>query len=176
MQNKNVKILVEGAMMIALAYVLSMLKVWQMPNGGSITAGSMIPILIFSFRWGGKKGMLVGAVYGVLQFILGPKFSFHIISILFDYVVAFSFLGIVGFFTKREDSLQKALFGVTIGITLRFISHVISGVVVFGIYAPEGQSPFLYSMIYNASYLLPELIISLIIFALLYKPLKNAHI
>ena len=176
MQNKKVNMLVEGAMMIALAYVLSLVKVWQMPNGGSITAGSMIPILIFAFRWGGKKGILVGAVYGTLQFILGPKWSFHIVSILFDYVVAFAFLGIVGFFTKKDDKLPKAMMGVTLGITLRFIAHVISGVVVFSMYAPESQSPLLYSMIYNGSYLLPELIISLIIFALLYKPLKHARI
>jgi len=176
MQNKNVKMLVEGAMMIALAYVLSLVKVWQMPSGGSITAGSMIPILVFAFRWGGKKGLLVGAVYGTLQFILGPKWSFHIVSILFDYSVAFAFLGIVGFFAKKDDSLLKTLMGIIIAISFRFVAHVISGVVVFSMYAPEGQSPLAYSMIYNGSYLLPELIISLIIFSMLYKPLKHANI
>ena len=176
MTNKNVKMLVEGAMMIALAYVLSMLKIWQMPSGGSVTAGSMIPILVFSFRWGGKKGMLVGAIYGTLQFILGPKYSFHIVSILFDYVVAFSFLGIVGFFVKQNTSFKKTMLGVSLGITLRFIAHIISGVVVFGMYAPAGQSPIIYSIIYNASYLIPELFVTLIIFSMLYKPLKQIKI
>ena len=172
----NLKMLVEGAMMIALAYVLNLVIIYQMPNGGSVTAGSMLPILIFAFRWGGTKGLFVGAVYGVIQFILGPKWSFHIVSILGDYVVAFAALGVAGYISTFKDGLPKGIFAIFVGIFLRFVGHVISGVVVFGMYAPEGQSPLIYSLVYNASYLVPEFILTSILFALIFEPLKRAKI
>ena len=169
--NKNTKMLVEAGVMIALAYVLSLVKVLQMPNGGSVTAGSMIPIIIFAFRWGGVQGMFVGMVYGVIQFLLGPKWSFHIASILFDYVVAFGFLGIAGFFSK--DNKISAFIGVFLGIFGRFVCHVLSGVIVWASYAPEGTNPWVYSIIYNGSYLLPEIAVSAVIIMFLLKPLKR---
>ncbi|BEP28368.1 energy-coupled thiamine transporter ThiT [Helicovermis profundi] len=169
----NTRMLVEAGIMIALAYVLSLVKVFQMPNGGSITAGSMIPILIFAIRWGTYPGVFTGLVYGIIQFILGPKWSFHPISILFDYVIAFGMLGLAGIFGA---GFKKALAGISLAVLLRLICHVISGVIVWGSYAPEGQSPLMYSIIYNASYLVPELILSLVIFALLYRPLEKAKI
>ncbi|MBS7528301.1 energy-coupled thiamine transporter ThiT [Fusibacter paucivorans] len=172
----HLKMLVEGAMMIALAYVLSLVKVWEMPNGGSITAGSMLPIIIFAYRWGGSKGLFVGAVYGIIQFILGPKWSFHIISILGDYIVAFAALGLAGYIARMKDPLGKCLVGMFIGIFFRFAGHVISGVVVFGAYAPEGQSPLIYSIVYNASYLIPEFVLTAVIFAFIYGPLKRSGI
>ena len=98
MKNTNVRMLVEAGVMIALAQVLSYVVIYQMPQGGSVTAGSMVPILLFAVRWGTAQGLLAGAVYGILQFILGPKWSYHIISILFDYIVAFACLGLAGMF------------------------------------------------------------------------------
>ncbi len=172
-RNQNLRMLVEGALMIALAYVLSLIKIWEMPNGGSITAGSMLPILIYAYRWGGKQGVFAGVVYGLIQFLLGPKWSFHPISILGDYLVAFGALGLVGFFTKKEDTLLKASLGIAAGVFFRWVAHVISGAIVFASYAPEGQNPWVYSMIYNASFLIPELAITVVLFALLYKPLKR---
>lgn len=172
MRDKKTKMLVEAGIMIALAYVLSLVKIFQMPNGGSVTAGSMIPILIFAFRWGGIQGMFVGAVYGIIQFLLGPKWSFHIASIAFDYVVAFGALGLAGFF--KNGGMIKGMIGVTVGIMGRFVCHVLSGVIVWASYAPEGMNPWLYSILYNGSFLLAELLISVVIFALLYKPLLRS--
>jgi len=169
----NTRMIVEAGIMMALAYVLSMVKVFQMPNGGSITAGSMIPILIFAIRWGTLPGLMAGSVYGLIQFILGPKWSFHIVSILFDYVVAFGMLGFAGIF---GTSFKKSFAGISLAVILRLVCHIISGVVVWGSYAPEGQNPLMYSIVYNASYLIPELILSLAIFAVLYKPLERAKI
>lgn len=169
----NVRALVEAGVMIALAYVLSLISIWKMPQGGSVTPGSMIPILIYAYRWGPKNGIFAGAVYGTIQFILGPKWSFHPISILFDYTIAFAWLGLAGAFGK---SLVKGMMGVTLAIALRFASHVISGVFVFASYAPEGMNPWIYSSIYNGSYLGVELIISIVVFALLYKPLEKADV
>lgn len=173
MRDKKTQMLVEAGIMIALAYVLSLVKIFQMPNGGSVTAGSMIPILIFAFRWGGIQGMFVGAVYGIIQFLLGPKWSFHIASIAFDYVVAFGALGLAGFF--KNGGMIKGIIGVMVGVLGRFVCHVLSGVIVWASYAPEGMNPWIYSILYNGSFLLAELLISVVIFVLLYKPLLRSN-
>ena len=173
MRNENVKMMVEAGVMIALAYVLSLVKIWQAPMGGSVTAGSMIPIILFALRWGHKRGVMVGMIYGVIQFMLGPKWSYHPVSILFDYVVAFGVLGFAGIF---KDGIKKSVLGVFIAIFLRYVCHVISGVVVFASYAPETMSPIIYSLIYNSQYLLPEIVVSAVVLMLLYNPLKKNKI
>lgn len=171
--SKTTQALVEAGVMIALAVGLSFIKVWQMPLGGSVTAGSMIPILVYAYRWGPKNGLLAGIVYGTLQFILGPKWSLHPISVLFDYSIAFAWLGLAGIFGK---GIVKSILGITLGITLRFASHVLSGVVVFAEYAPADTTPLIHSIMYNGAYLLPELIISIVIMVMLFKPLAKANI
>lgn len=163
------RMLTEAGAMIALAQALSYVKLFEAPYGGSVTAGSMIPIIVFSLRWGMKSGLLAGLVYGILQFILGGEiYSYHIVSILFDYLVAFAVLGLAGLF---KSNMKGMFAGTFLGIFGRFICHVISGVVVWASYAPEGTSPLVYSILYNGSYLLPELVITLVIVGILYKPL-----
>ncbi len=88
--NSNVRMLVEGGVLIGLAYIMDMVKLGSMPQGGSVTLGSMIPILIFAIRWGAKPGVMAGLVFGSMQFLLGAKYSFHPISILFDYSLAWA--------------------------------------------------------------------------------------
>jgi len=173
LRNENVKMMVEAGVMIALAYVLSLVKIWQAPMGGSVTAGSMIPIILFALRWGYKKGVMVGMIYGVVQFMLGPKWSYHPISILFDYVIAFGVLGFAGIF---KEGMKRSILGVVIAISLRYVCHVISGVVVFASYAPDTMSPIIYSLIYNSQYLLPEIVVSAVVLMFLYKPLKKNKI
>lgn len=172
MKNTSTKMLTEAGIMIAAAQLLSYVKLFEAPYGGSVTAGSMIPIIIFSLRWGLKAGLLAGTAYGILQFILGGAiYSYHIVSILFDYVVAFGLLGAAGLF---RNSMKGMIAGTCLGLLGRFVCHVISGVVVWASYAPEGMHPLVYSILYNGSYLLPELIITLVIVGVLYKPLiKN---
>lgn len=172
MKKTSTQMLTEAGIMIAAAQILSYIKIFEAPYGGSVTAGSMIPIIIFSLRWGLKQGLLAGTAYGILQFLLGGTiFSLHIISVLFDYVVAFGLLGLAGIF---RSSLKGVLMGTCLGILGRFICHVISGVFVWASYAPAGMNPLFYSIVYNGSYLLPELAITLIIVGILYKPLiKN---
>jgi len=163
------RMLTEAGAMIALAQGLSYVKLFEAPYGGSVTAGSMIPIIVFSLRWGLKSGLLAGLVYGILQFILGGAiYTYHPLSILFDYLVAFSVLGLAGMF---KDGVKGVFTGTFLGILGRFICHVISGVAVWASYAPEGMNPLVYSVLYNGSYLLPELVITLIIVGVLYKPL-----
>lgn len=169
MRKITTKMLVEAGILIALAQILSYVKIFEAPYGGSVTAGSMVPILIFSIRWGLGPGLLAGSVYGALQFILGPKWSFHILSILLDYVLAFGLLGLAGLF----KDFKKVFLGITLGVSGRFLSSVLSGVIIFAAYTPEGMNPWVYSMIYNGGYLIPELIISCVLVGILYKPLKN---
>ncbi len=168
----QVKMLVEGAMMVAIATILSMIKVLDMPYGGSVTAASMVPILIYAYRWGGFQGMFAGVVYGVIQFILGP-YAAHPVSIVLDYPVAFGVLGIMGFIAHRTDDIKKIFLGIFLGIFGRFMAHFISGIVFFAMYAPEGMSPIWYSISYNALYLIPECLISMVVFTLIYKKVKN---
>jgi len=170
--HSSIKILVEGAMMIALATILSFIKVMEMPYGGSVTAASMVPILVFAYRWGGVRGIFVGAVYGIIQFLIDP-YAAHPISVLLDYPIAFGALGVMGFFAKRGDSMMKCFVGVVVAIALRFVAHFLSGVIFFAMYAPEGMNPAIYSALYNGAYLLPEAIISCIVFALLYKQINT---
>lgn len=166
--------LVEGAMMIAIATVLSFIKMktplWV--NGGSVTAGSMIPILIFAYRWGGARGILVGAVYGLLQFFIEP-YAAHPLSIILDYPLAFGLIGLMGFFANQSSKVSSIVTGVTVGLFGRFMAHFLSGFIFFAAYAPEGTHPVVYSLIYNGSYMLPEIVISIVIFLLLRKPLAS---
>lgn len=168
--NSNVRMLVEAGILIGLAYIMDMVRLFEMPQGGSITLGSMIPILVFAVRWGAKPGVMAGLVFGTMQFLLGPKWSFHPISILFDYSVAWACLGIAGAF---KGTMPKLMTGVALGIFGRFICHVISGVTIWSSYAPEGTSPLAYAVVYNGTYLGVEALIAMVVFAGLYNPLKS---
>lgn len=166
MRKVNTWMLAEGGIVLALFLVLKQVKVFEMPMGGSITAGAMVPLLLFATRWGGKKGIFVCAIAGILDFIIGTKYSFHPVSLLFDYPVAYGLIGMVGFFGKKAAGI---LAGTFLGITGRFLCHVLSGVVVFSSSVPEGQSPLLLSILYNGTYLLPEMIISFILVTIIIK-------
>lgn len=172
----NVKMLTEGGMMIALATILSYIKVYEAPMGGSVTAGSMIPIMLFAIRWGISPGLTIGGVYGILQFILKPYF-YHPVQFILDYPLAFGILGLAGiaYGIKDRDSVKGYLgifLAVFMGILGRMISHVLSGVIFFAEYAGD-LNPWIYSIQYNAYYLVPELIISCIVIAIIWKPLEK---
>lgn len=156
------KILAEAVVSIALAFVLSFIIVYRLPQGGSITAGSMVPLLWFALRRGAKYGVIAGAIYGVAQFVQDP-FAVHPAQVLLDYPIAFGALGLAGFFRKIPMA------GVVVGIAGRFVSHFLSGVIFFAEYAPVEQGPWLYSAIYNGSYLTVELIVSLIVMYVLVR-------
>jgi len=172
MGKMSTRMLTEAGIMIAAAQILSYVKIYEAPYGGSITAGSIVPIILFSLRWGLKSGLLAGTTYGILQLLIGGEvYTLHIVSVLFDYVVAFGMLGLAGIF---RNSAMGMLLGASLGVAGRFICHVISGVVVWASYAPEGMDPLVYSVLYNGSYLLPELVITLVIVGILYKPLMKS--
>ena len=145
---------------LALATILKMLRLYHFPQGGSITLGSMIPILLIAFMYGPEVGCLTGFLYGVITFILDP-YIMHPVQVLFDYPLPFMALGLAGFFKNNR------LLGTSIAIFVRFICHFISGIAFFGSFAPEGVSPILYSLTVNGPMIGIEGIICLIILAAL---------
>ena len=147
---------------IALSTVLSFVKFFSLPEGGSVTAGSMVPILWFSLRRGAKVGCTAGAIYGLVQLIFEP-YVYNPVQVLLDYPIAFGALGLAGLFKKYH------VFGTAVGIAGRFVAHFLSGIIFFWTYAPEGMSPIVYSAIYNGGYLGIELVISAVVIYLLSK-------
>lgn len=178
-KNQKVRFIAESGIMLALATILSMIKVYKMPFGGSVTAGSMIPIILIGIRWGTLPGILVGLVYGVLQAIIDP-YIVHPIQFLLDYPIAFGFLGLAGLYKNIKDIKPQskiieyvgAIVGVVLAILGRFISHVLSGVVFFSENAKALDS-WTYSLKYNGGYLSIELLVSIIIIVLIWKPISR---
>ena len=162
----STRALTEAVMVVALSAVLSFINIYRLPQGGSITAGSMVPLIWISLRRGPKMGLFTCFVYALVQFSLEP-FAYHPLQVLLDYPLAFGVLGLAGLFRNYP------LVGVGVGIGGRFIAHFISGFIFFAEYAPEGMSPILYSAIYNGSYLLGEFIVSAIITYIIVK--RNLH-
>lgn len=178
MQNKShlrIRMLCEGALMVALAQVLSYVKLAEAPNGGSITP-AMFPILFFAVRWGLRSGLMAGFLFGLLQLIFDGAYAWGWQSMLLDYLVAFTPLGLAGLFKGKKWGLFA---GTVVGCAGRFIIHYISGVTIYKILAPTEflnqtfTSPSLYSLVYNGSYMLPNALIALVLAAVLYKPLKK---
>ena len=164
MKNKTVLItLIETALMIALAVVLSFVRVWEMPQGGTISL-TMLPLFLLAFRRGPWAGIVGGAVYGLVSLIYDGVI-YHPMSIFLDYVFAYGLLGVAGFFKLSGWGITA---GVTVGTALRYVSSVLSGALLFAEYAGD-QNPWVYSLGYNATYMLPELVICVVALVLLFK-------
>ncbi len=168
------------AVMISIATVLSQITLFRLPSGGAVTAGSMVPIMMISFLFGTKWGIFSALVYALIQGVTGfyappvQNFISFLIVILFDYVIAFGVLGFAGgiwkIFGRKKWSVS---FSSALAVFLRFLCHLVSGIFIWSAYAPDGQSPFVYSLIYNGSYMIPEILISALVSGLLWKPLSK---
>ena len=154
------KLVARIGLAIALAFILDMLKIYTLPNGGgSISLGSMIPILLISIVYGPSIGLFTGFLFGVLKLIIDP-YILNPVQVLFDYPLPFMAVGVAGFFKNKY-------LGATLGMLLRFSCHFISGVIFFGSYAPAGMSPILYSLEVNGFAVGGELLICLVLLAFL---------
>lgn len=160
----NTRTLVMAALLLALAVVLQQLRLFHMPQGGSVTAGAMLPLLLIGYRFGVGTGLLAGFVYGILNMVQDP-FILHPIQVLFDYPLPFMAMGLAGLFRSH------LYWGTALAFGLRFLCHFISGFVFFGSYAPEGMSPVYYSLVFNATYLVPEMLICCLLLKVL--PVKK---
>lgn len=158
---------------VALATITSFIKISTLPFGGSITLFSMFFICLTGYLFGIKSGILSGVAYGILSFLLNP-YVFAPLQVLLDYPLAFGALGLSGIFSRTRgkksfvpNSYHYLILGYTLGVTGRYLCHVLSGYVFFSTYAPDTINPFLYTIGYNLTYLLPEMILTII---LLYLP------
>ena len=186
MKNNKLRVLVSCALLLAVSAVLSIFPKFKfLPNGGSVTFCSMLPIILASYVFGVKQGLLTAFAFSLIQLITGFSGSglgpvAFVVELLFDYLVAFTVLGLGGMYRKNSDPRRALALGSLTATVLRFLSHFISGVVVWGEYAEwffENMSSFgenilsrfsgtalmmLYSAVYNGSYMIPEIIITTI--------------
>ncbi len=160
----NTRAIAEIGVGVALAVVLSLVKVLQMPQGGSVSL-EMIPIFYLALWRGTGVGILAGLVLGLAKLWIEP-YIVHPVQLIMDYPLPFLLLGLAGIWPKRP------FLGVTVATVARFMVHVLSGVVFFASYAPKGSNVWVYSAVYNGSYLLPELVISLAVIWFLIKSLR----
>lgn len=154
------KLIAQIGIVLALSTVLHVFKITELPNGGSITLGSMIPILLISIVYGPEVGFLTGFMEGLIVLILNP-YILQPVQVIFDYPLPYMMLGLAGYFKGNK------YLATVIATLARFVCHYISGVVFFASYAPKGMSPYIYSFVYNGSFLGIDLLICLGIMFLL---------
>ncbi|MBR3305409.1 MAG: energy-coupled thiamine transporter ThiT [Christensenellaceae bacterium] len=182
MKKNTTRMLVESALLIAVATVLSMIKI-DLPFGGGVTIVSMLPIVIASHRFGWKWGILTAFVYSLIQLLFGldnvgyaSTLATAIGVIFLDYVIAYTVLGLSGIFGTTRGAVAA---GIAVTFVLRFVCHLITGVWIWGEWMPEEfmgltmTSPWLYSFLYNGWYMLAELVATEIVAMLIYSPLKK---
>lgn len=175
MNRKRLQLLLEIAILGAISFVLDKIG-FSMPQGGSVTL-SMLPIVVMAFRWGIVGGMLTGFVSGLLQLMMGG-YVLNVIQAALDYFVAYTLVGVAGVTLAwllsgkakgdKGSMVVAIVVGTVIGGLLRFVIHFIGGIVFFASYAPAGQPVWLYSLVYNASYMIPAIILSAIVASILF--------
>lgn len=167
--------LVETAIMIALSTILAEFTVIKFPYGGSVTIFSQVPMVVISYRYGVKWGLFAGLSMGIIQMLFGMEnFSYvsglpaYLVLILADYIIAFGSLGLGGMFRNifGKNGVKGSIISLTLGgavvSVIRFLCHFISGVTIWGDYSGGAKSVWMYSLTYNAGYMIPELIITVI--------------
>lgn len=174
-----VRALCEGAILLAVAIVLNYLSEAVFPNlpsGGSVTL-AMFPILFYAHRWGLGRGLLMGFAYGLLDMLLDGGYAWGWQSILLDYLVAYTVLGVGGLFKGKSWGIFP---GIALGCAARFLVHHISGITLYRILEPteiEGfgmfTNPHVYSLVYNGIYMIPNTLIALLIAGILFAPMKK---
>ena len=167
---RDTRVLTEAAIAVALAFVLGLIKLFQMPFGGSISL-EMIPLILLALRQGWQVGVVAGMAYGLLDFAIEPVVV-QPLQVLLDYPLAFGVLGLAGLF---KPTVRGAVLGATVAVLARFFCHFLSGVVFFASYAPKGWNPYVYSAAYNGAYLVPSLVIAIVVVVVLLKALEAAQ-
>lgn len=163
--------------MVAAAQILGMIKLWKMPWGGSVTL-AMLPVVLFSIRWGAWKGMICGLALGVLQILMDGASAISIQSVFGDYLFAYMAVGLAG---AAGDRKPAWLWGTLIGGGARFLVHFAVGATVWAMYMPESfiglpmGNPWLYSLLYNLLYMVPNTLITVLVLWLLSSPLRRYY-
>jgi len=182
MKKYSTRMMIESSLMIAIATILSLIKI-DLPLGGGITLVSALPLIIISYRYGYKWGLFTSFVFGCIQLLLGldnVSYAENTITaigiILFDYLIAFT---VIGFSSIFGDSRIKMCMGIVFSFTLRFLCHLITGALIWGQWMPDTymgmimSNPWHYSFLYNSWYMLCETIFTLLVVMTGYKLFKN---
>ena len=177
MRNQKTRTLVECALMIALSTVLSFIVVYKLPQGGSITAVSMMPLVLASFRHGPKWGLLTGFVYSLIELLRGfdnvmycTTIGAMLLCVLLDYVLAYSVMGTACIFGKvSKNRTVSVAVGTAVTGLLRYGCSFLSGIIIWRDYAPDTMPVWFYSLTYNGSYMIPEIILTTIAAVLVMK-------
>ena len=166
----NIRKITVCSLCIALACILSMIKLYRFPFGGSVTLLSMLVITLPAWIYGTKTGILSGLIYGLLQFVLGPT-VISIPQVMLDYVLAFSVMGVAGLVNNQKHSLVKSY---SLAVIARWIIATLAGLawVAAGTTAWEGWNPIAYSMAYNGAYIGAEAILTIVVISM--PPMKRA--
>lgn len=162
MKNNSVKKMVLCASLIAIGIVLNQFRLFHAPLGGSVTPLSMLVITLCGYFAGPKWGLTSGLAYGLLNLAFGG-YVIHPVQLILDYVLAFTVLGLSGFFAEKKNGLYT---GYLVSVFARLIFSFLSGWIFFGSYAPEGMYPWLYSLLYQLSYIGIEAVISVIVLSI----------
>ena len=175
MKHEKLIAICEGALCVALAYALSLLELDLWYQGGSIGL-CMLPLAVYAWRRGTGWGVMAGLAFGVIKCILGKGVAYGWQSMLLDYFVAFAAVGLAGLTRKAKHGLAL---GALVGGAARFVVHFISGVTIYRINEPTElfnsiyTNPWLYSAVYNGSYVLIDLVLCLVILAVLSTPMRK---
>ena len=176
---KSTRVLVEVAILVTLAFVIEFGFSFfpAMPQGGRVSL-SLLPLIIIAWRHGVVPGIIGGVVYSILNLMLDGFVLYHWGSFFLDYLFAFGLIGLAGYVKIVKDDVVFFVVAIFTGFFLRFISHVLSGAILFGEYAPDGQNEWIYSIVYNSTYLLPALVLTVLVgipvfFAIKQFPLED---
>ena len=176
-RNKKLLVLAEGAIMVALSAVLSLLRIPIGPEGGSIDF-AMIPLMVYALRRGVWPGLMAGAVAGMIQYF-NEGYAVNIWSLIMDYPLAYMMVGLAGLMMLKKSPGGWAI-GAVIGGFSRYLIHIVSGVVFYASYATptvwfmNTPTVWIYSAAYNALYMIPAIVIAAVACAALKKPLSKA--
>ncbi len=180
MKKNTTLILVECALMIAMATVLAMFKIFEMPQGGAVTCASLVPLVLVSYRHGLKWGVTTAFAHSLLQIIIkfdAPPASTILAFaavVLLDYVLAFGVLGTASFFGRVfQNRTLSVAFGAIVVCVLRFLCSFTSGILIWYSYAPPGVPVWFYSLYYNGGYMIPETIITAVVSVILIQVLDR---
>ncbi len=172
--SKATRALVEGALMVAAAEALGFIKLWHMPEGGSISL-MMLPIVLYALRWGLRNGLLAGCALGVIDFMLGGGIAIGWQSILGDYVIACTLIGLAG--VGHKKGVPGVILGSIVGCLGRYAAVWVTGATLWGEYMYDIYGlPMTNEWVYSALYTLPVLVsgvLTTVIAVLLWKPMQR---
>lgn len=180
--SSSLTMLTECAIMLALSFALSCAKLFEMPMGGSVTIASMLPVMLISIKYGIGPGLATSFLYSLTQ-LLQAIASANVfpycetpgtlaLCVLFDYIVPFTLLGLAGLFHKSKLTKNTELniyLGIIGVVVLRFFCHFVTGVVIWGQWAPDGMGKYLYSFLYNGGFLSLDFLICIVCAILMFR-------